>query len=132
MTTSTDRYTADLARRLRVRGVAETEIGDAVRAVEEHVRDSGRPADEVFGPAREYARTFPPGEGAPEGAGWYVLGWLVAAAAGALLLLGLAARGDGDDVLGLVEPTTAVVIGAVVLTCWAGVLLLRLTRGPRR
>lgn len=132
MTTSTDRYTAELGRRLRLRGLDEVEIGDAIRTVEAHVHDSGRTPEESFGTPRTYARTFAPATGAPRGAGWYVLGWLLAAAAGALLLLALDARGDDREVLGLLDPTTAVVVAVAVLVAWTGLLLLRLTRGPRR
>ncbi len=132
MVMSTERYTAELGRRLRVRGLDEVQIRDAVATVEAHLRDTGGSAEESFGSPRAYARTFAPQSAAPRSWRWYVVGWLVAALAGALLWLGMAAsREEGGDVLGFLAPAVAIGLGAGVLVGWAAILLVRLTRSPR-
>lgn len=132
MPKGTHQYTAELARHLRLRGMDEAQILDAARTVESHVADSGGTAQETFGSPRRYARTFSPGGGsAPSGRHWYVVTWVVASLAAALLLVSWSAR-DEDTVLGVVDPQVGMGIGAAVLLVWLLVVGLQLTRGPQR
>lgn len=128
---NTSRYTTALGRRLRAKGLSDDEIRDAQDTVEAYVRDSGTTAQESFGSPRDYADTFPSQAGPSPHAGWYLAGLLVASLAGALLWLGLDARSDGRRVLGL-DAGVAIVIASCVLALWAGALLFRLLRAPRR
>ncbi|GAA4627914.1 hypothetical protein [Cellulomonas oligotrophica] len=131
MTTTTSRYTSELGRRLRLRGLGDAEISEAISTVEEHVRESGHAPTESFGTPRAYARTFAARGAAPRRAWVYVLGWLVAAAAGALLWLGIDARADQGRVFDLLDADIAVAVSVAVLLLWVGALVHRLTRAPR-
>lgn len=132
MPKGTHQYNAKLARLLRLRGIDEAQIRDATWSVESHVTDSGSTAEEAFGSPRRYARTFTQATDTPSrGWGWYVLAWLIASLAAALLLISWSAR-DDDEVLGLFSPEVGIVLGAAVLLIWALVLGLRLTRRPGR
>jgi hypothetical protein len=55
-------YLRDLAQALRERGLSGEATADALREIQSESKASGRPADEVFGPADQYARTFQRGK----------------------------------------------------------------------
>lgn len=132
MPKTTEQYNAELARHLRLRGLDEAQISEAARMVESFVADSGGTAEEAFGPSSRYARTFTPSAGsAGRGRGGYVVAWLLATLAAALLLVSWSARGQ-EQVLGLFTPTVGIAVGSALLLLWAFVLGLRLTSGPRR
>jgi len=68
---------------LRMKGVAGTAIADALVEVNDHVRVSGEPAGEAFGPAMEYAGSLNLPVSFPMGAR-YLLPYVVPAAFGCL------------------------------------------------
>lgn len=49
MSEKTDKYTAELARHLRFRGVDEKQVQEAVWSVESHTADSGTSPQQAFG-----------------------------------------------------------------------------------
>lgn len=132
MTNDIDRYTADLTRHLRLRNVPAAEIDDAVAVVESHVGDTGESPEAAFGPARDYARTFPRTSTPPQRWRRYQVGWLVASLAAALLIYSLAAQTRGDDFVGDIDPVVGIVVGAIVLVAWAAWLLAAVTIVRRR
>ena len=132
MSTATRPYTRALVRRLRMRNVPATTIEEAVAVVEAHVRDTGEDPRESFGPPREYARTFPRGTQPRARAGRYVLGWLVASLAGALLVHAASAAARDAELAGGVDPRAGVVTALVVLVAWTAWLLAALLHVGRR
>lgn len=125
-------YTADLARRLRLRNIPAADIDDAVAVVESHVQDTGERPEVAFGRARDYARTFPRSSTPPSGWRRYQIGWLVASLAAALLIYSVAAQTRDTELVGDIDPLVGIVIGAVVLVAWAGWLLAAATIVRRR
>ena len=104
MNEKTDKYTAELARHLRFRGVDEKQVQEAVWSVESHTADSGTSPQQAFGSPRDYARTFTPAPTAgPGDTPLYLVGWLIGTLAGALLIICLSARGQ-EVVLGFLPP----------------------------
>lgn len=104
MNEKTDKYTAELARHLRFRGVDEKQVQEAVWTVESHTADSGTSPRQAFGSPRDYARTFTPATTAgPGDTPLYLVGWLIGTLAGALLIISVSAQ-DQEVVLGLLPP----------------------------
>ena len=56
-------YYRDLSMELRMRKVPETRIAEILREVNEHSSVSGQPPEEEFGPAMDYAKSFPEQKG---------------------------------------------------------------------
>jgi hypothetical protein len=52
-------YDRDLAFNLRIRGLPEDEIAEALAEVRAHAATAGSPAEDEFGTAQQYARQFP-------------------------------------------------------------------------
>lgn len=52
-------YEHDLAFALRLRGLSEARIAEAVREVQAHTLSAGTSPEDEFGTAEEYASTFP-------------------------------------------------------------------------
>lgn len=131
MNEKTDKYTAELARHLRIRGVDEKQVQEAVWTVESHTADSGASPRQAFGSPRDYARTFTPATTASPGdTPLYLAGWLIGTLAGALLIICLSARGQ-EAVLGFLSPAAGIVIASVILVAWGALVLARLTRRPK-
>lgn len=77
-----EKYLKHLASALRWRRVEEDRLLDALREVQMAAVESGRPAEEEFGPAREYAETFDTGRA------WY-LGYVIGSVLGVAVLIAL-------------------------------------------
>ena len=131
MSEKTDKYTAELARHLRFRGVDEKQVQEAVWTVESHTADSGTSPRQAFGSPRDYARTFTPATTAgPGDTPLYLVGWLIGTLAGALLIISVSAQ-DQEVVLGLFPPAVGIVLASVILVAWGVLVLVRLTRRPK-
>ncbi len=131
MSEKTDKYTAELARHLRFRGVDEKQVQEAVWSVESHTADSGTSPRQAFGSPRDYARTFTPAPTAgPGDTPLYLVGWLIGTMAGALLIISVSMR-DQEVVLGFLPPAAGVVLASVMLVAWGVLVLVRLTRRPK-
>ena len=131
MSEKTDKYTAELARHLRFRGVDEKQVQEAVWSVESHTADSGTSPRHAFGSPRDYARTFTPAPTAgPGDTPLYLVGWLIGTLAGALLIICLSAWGQ-EVVLGFLPPVAGIVLASVILVAWGVLVLVRLTRRPK-
>lgn len=131
MSEKTDKYTAELARHLRFRGVDEKQVQEAVWSVESHTADSGTSPRQAFGSPRDYARTFTPAPTAGLGdTPLYLVGWLIGTLAGALLIISVSAQ-DQEVVLGLFPPAVGIVLASVILVAWGVLVLVRLTRRPK-
>ena len=131
MSEKTDKYTAELARHLRFRGVDEKQVQEAVWSVESHTADSGTSPQQAFGSPQDYARTFTPAPTAgPGDTPLYLVGWLIGTLAGALLIICLSARGQ-EVVLGFLPPVAGIVLASVILVAWGVLVLVRLTRRPK-
>jgi len=131
MNEKTDKYTAELARHLRFRGVDEKQVQEAVWSVESHTADSGTSPQQAFGSPRDYARTFTPATTAgPGDTPLYLVGWLIGTLAGALLIISVSAQ-DQEVVLGLLPPAAGIVLASVILVAWGVLVLVRLTRRPK-
>ena len=131
MSEKTDKYTAELARHLRFRGVDEKQVQEAVWTVESHTADSGTSPRQAFGSPRDYARTFTPAPTAgPGDTPLYLVGWLIGTLAGALLIISVSAQ-DQEVVLGLLPPAAGIVLASVILVAWGVLVLVRLTRRPK-
>ena len=131
MSEKTDKYTAELARHLRFRGVDEKQVQEAVWTVESHTADSGTSPQQAFGSPRDYARTFTPAPTAgPGDTPLYLVGWLIGTLAGALLIISVSAQ-DQEVVLGFLPPAVGIVLASVILVAWGVLVLVRLTRRPK-
>lgn len=125
------KYTTELARRLRLRGMNEKEVEEAVRIVASRSANSGTSPWVAFGTPRTCAERFAPRPGScPTGIRLYIVAWFTATLAGYLLILSIYAD-KNDKILGFLPRGTAIFLACTVLLLWASFVAIRIGRRPR-
>ncbi|KUM37229.1 hypothetical protein [Arthrobacter sp. EPSL27] len=109
-------YERDLAFNLRIRGLSEDAIAEALDEVRAHAITAGSPANEEFGSSQEYARQFPRQKARSRGYAVATVGAVLAityAAAMFLLpFLGMDVRGFVGPIM--LWPALVLILGGVV------------------
>jgi hypothetical protein len=106
-------YERNLTFSLRLRGLSEAEIAEALAEVRAHADAAGTPAAAEFGPADEYARQFPKQKRKTRGSAIAKAGLLLAIAY--LLFAVLLMAAFRVDIRDFVGPVTLLPAVAVIL-----------------
>lgn len=107
-------YERNLTFNLRLRGLSETEIAEALDEVRAHGAAAGTPVEAEFGTAEEYAKQFPKTKRRTRGSLITMVGLLLSIAY--LLLVVLLMLLFRIDIRELVGPVTLLPAVAVILT----------------
>ncbi|WP_435749219.1 hypothetical protein [Microbacterium sp. PMB16] len=123
-----EKYTAELIEELREREVRGAVIGDAVAQVESHTAEADEDPTEVFGTPREFAAQL--ARGRKKSIGWplYVASAVLTIGGTLLLLKGIFAAMQHQELLWGIPSLVGIVVGALAIVAW--IILMVIAMDP--